>query len=175
MDELKRSFLTREFWILSFGGAFQRANVYKSKINELARKNFRGSLIELMEKYVKEKYETRKIDGQEHCKNIEELCKAISNKWGDILKNKRFRIGVCQKLLNLYLKYLWCVGLIEEPPHCPIDRTIIAKCPAIGNINWPEIDDINIYKKIIFEINANARNSNLTVAQWELKNFQRRS
>ncbi|SDJ63273.1 hypothetical protein SAMN05216338_105731 [Bradyrhizobium sp. Rc2d] len=32
---------------------------------------------------------------------------------------------VAQKVLNLLLKYYWCLARIPEPPYCPIDRIII--------------------------------------------------
>jgi hypothetical protein len=41
-----------------------------------------------------------------------------------------FRVGTAQKALNLYLKYLWCLGEIKTPPHCPFDRGIIQMLPV---------------------------------------------
>jgi hypothetical protein len=49
-----------------------------------------------------------------------------------------YKYGVAQKLLNLFLKYLWCLGTIAEPPHCPVDRIIIGKT-CYKDKNWTEI------------------------------------
>lgn len=45
-----------------------------------------------------------------------------------------FRIGSAQKALNLYRKYLWCLGYIPFPPHCPFDATIIDQLPVCQKI-----------------------------------------
>ena len=60
-----------------------------------------------------------------------------------ILKDNVFRVGITQKAFNLYLKYLWCLGLrwIEhEPPHCPFDRIVIGKLGG-GLTAWTKVND----------------------------------
>ena len=53
------------------------------------------------------------------------------DKSGDIIADEYgIRIAQCQKSLSLYLKYLWCYGLIETPPVCPIDRVILSLCKS---------------------------------------------
>ena len=34
----------------------------------------------------------------------------------------------------LYLKYLWCLGEICRPPHCPFDRMVIEELDVSGNL-----------------------------------------
>jgi hypothetical protein len=45
-----------------------------------------------------------------HCSAIEALAESMSRAFHgrNVLREDRFRIGVAQKALNLYLKYLWC-------------------------------------------------------------------
>jgi hypothetical protein len=64
--------------------------------------------------------------------------------------------GIAQKLLNLYLKYLWCVGYIVEPPHCPIDRIIIGKTSFRDRLNWTEMGEAE-YREVIGEMTSLAR------------------
>jgi hypothetical protein len=83
------------------------------------------------------------------------------------LKNGRFRIGIAQKALNLYLKYLWCVGLIPMPPHCPFDSSIIGHLPECMNFNWTAIDSIDDYQKLVNS--ARKKADDKPIAEWELE------
>lgn len=47
------------------------------------------------------------ISDEAHLKNIQSVSD-FSNEYGDILTIGKLNFGVSQKLLNLYLKYLWC-------------------------------------------------------------------
>lgn len=49
---------------------------------------------------------------EHHIKNIVSLSEKLSKEHAGALVNGRFRIGVAQKALNLYLKYLWCLGKV---------------------------------------------------------------
>ncbi len=62
----------------------------------------------------------------------------MTTEFKDILFGNGFRVGIAQKALNLYLKYLWCLGKITEPPHCPFDSIIISEIKC--NIKWTEMD-----------------------------------
>jgi hypothetical protein len=85
---------------------------------------------------------------------------------------QRFRIGSAQKALNLYLKYLWCLGLIARPPHCPFDYRILAKLPTC-NVKWTQLDSIVKYKEIVGEAEQLAKGKRLSLADWELEEWQR--
>lgn len=67
------------------------------------------------------------VDDATHANNICEVADAMTAEFASCLRGGRFRIGIAQKCLNLYLKYLWCVGEILTPPHCPFDATMIAR------------------------------------------------
>ena len=61
----------------------------------------------------------------------------FGNKIGsDVLGQLSYKYGIAQKFINLSLKYHWCLDLIQEPPHCPIDSTIINKTKYRGNLNY---------------------------------------
>src|SRR5208282_1517190 len=88
----------------------------------------------------------------------------------------QFPIGRAQKALNLFLKYLWCIGEICEPPHCPFDSVIIAKLPKGTCPSWTKLDRIGDYrnlveaaKKFVAETKDPADDSSL--ATWELRKY----
>lgn len=120
MKGLKDIFLESQYWMMTIQAAFQRANVYKANVDENIRKEFRDYLHDEIQKIAEEYY--LKVDEDKHLKNIERLLEYSRKE--DILQNGVLNYGICQKILNLYLKYLWCAGRIPTPPHFPIDRLI---------------------------------------------------
>lgn len=113
----KKRFLYNEFWMLSVMGAFQHSGVYKIA-TETQRKDFKNALKEHINTQILPLYHN-KVENDPHIANIINLME-FANTHSYVNMN----IGIAQKLLNLYLKYLWCDGEIPTPPHFPVDRTI---------------------------------------------------
>ncbi len=112
------------------------------------------------------------VTRNQHAKNIVKLSNA-SSVHSHILENERLNIGTCQKILNLYLKQMWCAGILHhEPPDFPIDR-IILKRIGIKDINWTEITQINEYKNIIAKAEeyVNKNMNGYSLAQFELEAY----
>jgi hypothetical protein len=128
-NDQQNRFLRNEFLTMSVLGALGRSRTYSKSASEEAKKNFhnalRRKLDELAQSY------TSNVKEEDHLKNIEDLVKDLTSRFLDCLEKKRFRIGVAQKALNLYLKYLWCVGFIPVPPHCPFDSIVINHLPPL--------------------------------------------
>lgn len=76
------------------------------------------------------------------------------------------RIGAAQKALNLYLKHLWCLGEIPEPPHCPIDAVVLGKVPVCDKVRWTLMKTIEEYRDVIEKAKKAAKG--VPLAQWEL-------
>jgi hypothetical protein len=93
-------------------------------------------------------YKTGKVSDDLHIANIKSVQQYTSN-FDTLLTNGKFNIGVSQKLLNLYLKYLWCLDLILEPPHFPVDRIIQEKLQYKPLIAWTKIETEEEYMSII--------------------------
>ena len=183
---MKKSFLNNEIWILTFGGAFQRANIYKQNYPEKTRTAFRKALREQVEKQVNEKYQ-EEVTARDHINQITSLVN-----FSNTLKIEGVTIpinfGVAQKLLNLYLKYLWCLDELNFcPPHFPVDRVIqmrlneVAKKNAIPMLEvkaWTQFNDASKYIKVVDfakHIRDNVEEfKNYSLAQLELKLFDRR-
>jgi len=181
---MKDKFLNNEFWNLTFQGGFQRANIYKEEVSEKVRKKFREQLRTYIETLIEIKYITE-VSEQEHIKNIKGIVK-FSNI--NLINGNPIPInfGVAQKLLNLYLKYIWCAGKLETTPiHFPIDRLIQillnseAKKVEIQKRElkaWTQFEDETDYMEVIrfAEKLRDKKYTELTLAEMELEIFQRR-
>ncbi len=167
----KQDFLIEEIWMLTFGGAFQHSGIYKANTKEKERAYFRNMLKGYVEKIVLKKYKQSVLD-QEHLENIVSISNYTAS-FKEILK-ARINIGISQKLLNLALKYYWCLNLLPEPPHFPVDRIIQQKIYKQPIVNWTQLNDVDIYMQIINDARALAKQNDLSLAQWELENFIRR-
>ncbi len=164
MESLKQSYLRIEFLSFSANGALGRSNTYSESATDAEKSIFRDSLYMELLKY--EKRYLKRVSEADHIKNIIDLSKTLSKKFSHCLKGGCFRIGIAQKALNLYLKYLWCIGIIEEPPHCPFDYNIIKNIPGYNGDSWTSLNCINDYKQLVSEAKKVAGEK--TLSMWEL-------
>jgi hypothetical protein len=139
-------------------------NVVKSQI-------LSSELKKLIKVYI-DKFQDGEIDEEGHFAEIENISKLVSadERFVGLLYGSKFRIGISQKLLNLTLKYLWCIDKIKEPFHCPIDsivvNNILSAKPDVSLINWTKLDSMDDYRKCVAVIAEIAKPS--SIAQWEL-------
>ena len=171
-------FINHQLIVDTINAAFQRAKIYKypqkeSDPNRIRlREELKKRLTELRKKYTSEVTET------EHCQNIENLSNELTKTFEkrDFLGgDDKFRIGIAQKALNLYLKYLWCLGVIKTPPHCPFDNVVIENLEdeSVRNIKWTKMDSIDDYKKLVQASKKLAYKTGYkTIAEWELYIWQ---
>lgn len=83
-----------------------------------------------------------------------------------------FRISHSQKSISVFLKHLWCMNKISEPPVCPVDRIILEKIGMSGkSASWGYINSLEIHNSKVVEINKIALKENKSIAIWELTNF----
>ena len=101
-------FVKNELYSLSLKAAITRnkIKIYKEHASDLEKEKFREDLKKIIFKY-SENY-LQNVNEEKHCKAIEDISSKISEGHSEILMNGRFRIGNSQKLLNMYLKYLYC-------------------------------------------------------------------
>lgn len=170
-DENKEQFLLNEFATMSIMAALSTRDstnpIYKKNLSKEDKTRItefneftRNKLLKYSQQYKKPISEIR------HIKNIEKLSTDITKKYRDILHRNKFRIGITQKLLNLYLKYLWSIDKIPMPPHCPFDKNIISKMNIL-NINWTSLNNIKDYKLLVKQAKKHAGTKSL--AEWELE------
>jgi hypothetical protein len=164
MTPEQHKFLTDECFSLTLMGTVQRGKLYAPNSGEASRNAFRRGLRAALDQLA-ERYD-RPVSDDEHLANVDRLANDLSAAHSDALAGGRFRIGSCQKALNLYLKYMWCLGLIPAPPHCPFDRRIISRLPGYQGITWTTIDALAEYKALVGAARAHARG--VSLAEWEL-------
>ena len=139
---MKETFLLIELWILTFNAAFQRSNVYAKTDKHFDRGKFKSQLKKEIQDAILPQYHEQIVELQ-HLKNI----KKVSNFAKTLGIEMNF--GISQKLLNLYLKYLWCLGEIKTPPHFPVDRIIQQKLNISKPYAWTKMEDREDYCKVI--------------------------
>jgi len=167
MDEfIKKIILGR-----TIQAAFQRGKVYKDGLDRKEKYELKSSIKKKLEqmasRYINE------VSEEEHIRNIKSLSQTISKKHGSKLKNKSLRIGTSQKLLNVYVKFLWCLGEAKEPKHCPIDSIVLREIKLNDKYKWTDLELIEEYEEIISEIRKHIHNK--TVARWEWELWNRRA
>jgi len=169
INPLQKTFIEDEFFSMTMQATAQRANLYRPGSAESARAAFRSGLqtrlIKLLEQY------RNGLAEDMHFINITALADALSAAHADVLTDGRFRIGTAQKALNLYLKFMWCMGWIGEPPHCPFDAIILQYVPECKNMRWTKLDSLDDYKRIVECSKIAARGK--TLALWELDIYNR--
>ena len=158
---MNTEFLIRTFLSNTQSSSFQRGNVYAENATAGEKRafqdDFRRRLRALAEPYA------QRVPDDVHVRTIQEFAEQLSQSHPSALANARLRIGTAQKAVNLYLKFLWSINVIPEPPHCPVDRIVLT---ALGDrMNWTELDDIQAYRDVIASIRQQARGS--SPAQWE--------
>jgi hypothetical protein len=176
IDSKKTEFMLYEIWSLSISGAFQRANVYKEcppntkehqfeKVKNDFKKQLRIVVVEISKQY------ENIVSESNHILNIETLTSHNHS----CLHNEYLNFGVSQKLLNLYLKYLWCSGFIPTPPHFPVDRLIQEKLFKKNLYNWTTMNKDN-YTEIINRALQTSKVMHYScIAEMELQEFVRRN
>ncbi|MBJ7403403.1 MAG: hypothetical protein JHD07_08935 [Bradyrhizobium sp.] len=165
----EQTFIVGEIWTLAWAASVQRANLYVAGSKQT--QEFRAKIKDFVGRDLLPHYESPCTESQ-HYQNIALLVEFGTRAIPDILRDGNYRYGVAQKLLNLALKYYWCLGHIPAPPHCPVDRIIIEKTPLRGRVNWTEIKDEAQYREVIEAIRQIAGSESL--ARWELLNYSRR-
>ena len=182
LDSEQWSFLEGEYLSLSISAALGHSGTYKDAEElppnadvqpdkngpDAVGKAFRTKICGLAKLY-----EVSSINSDQHIRNINELAKSVSAACPQYLRKDCPRFGVAAKALSLYLKYLWCAGKTQEPPHCPFDRRVITalhklqKLPAnLRDLSWTQMDE-GIYRQLVSETEKRINGESL--AKWELR------
>ena len=83
-----------------------------------------------------------------------------------------FRISHSQKSISVFLKHLWCMGAVAEPPQCPVDRVILTYAGLRQPENkWGYVNSIEVHQKLISHLRSKAKKASLSLAKWELSLF----
>jgi hypothetical protein len=109
---------------------------------------------------------------------IEALKTNLNRRFGSLFDNKSphgsmLRVSHSQKSISVYVKHLWCIGAVEEPRICPIDRIALNETEARStrDVAWGYVNSIEEHRRKFRYIEDAAAVANLTVAKWELMKF----
>jgi hypothetical protein len=148
----------------AINASVRRNCLYQNNLNTKDREQIKDKWKETLIKFGK-KYENH-VSEEEFVNDIEEIKKEMKELPG------KFKISHAQKSLSVYLKHLWCLDKIQEPPVCPVDRKILEKAGApVAKRAWTRIDNVKDYKEQLEYIKIKAEESNKSIATWELYNF----
>ena len=125
--------------------------IYRANKHERGRVQFKDDLKRLLMEIATDY--NRPVCDEAHIANIEHLSNEMSVRHGCILNDGRFRIGVAQKALNLFLKYAWALELISAPPHCPFDGAVLGELLDRDDPcrRWTSVDCVCCYQRWVTE------------------------
>ena len=179
-------FLQKEIWMLTYGASFQRANAYKKGASEKTKIHFKNMTTGYIEEVILPQYKKGGISDERHIANIKDISD-YSKSFKELFQGGKINFGIAQKMLNVFLKYQWCLANIVEPPHFPVDRIIqielikSARKNEIALINleaWTKLKDEKHYINVINLARAISKVDNhlgnFSPAQVELELFKRR-
>tara|TARA_R110000765_G_scaffold94079_3_gene177438 strand:- start:3397 stop:3945 length:549 start_codon:yes stop_codon:yes gene_type:complete len=182
---MKEDFINKEIWMLTYGASFQRAYAYIDNASEETKRHFKTKTSGLIDNMLPQ-YKKGNVTDKEHITNIKEVSN-YSNHFSEIFNGGQINFGIAQKMLNLYLKYQWCLGNIAEPPHFPVDRIIQQKLNKsarqykqnqIDLKPWTRFKDEVHYLKVVNHARALSKidksMKGLSPANIELTLFERR-
>lgn len=104
--------------------------------------------------------------------DAESLRERMNLECGGVLCPGGFRVSHAQKSLAVYLKHLWCLGRVCEPPSCPVDRIVLTLAEAPVSLRaWTTVDSWELYDQQLGFIRSKAAGESQTLAVWELVHF----
>ncbi|MDO6427562.1 hypothetical protein Q4489_11080 [Thalassotalea sp. 1_MG-2023] len=165
----KDEMIKNSLWQVTIYAAFQRAKIYSDSATDEDKKALKQSLKNEVAKIIINY--SSPVSEAAHFSNISLIAKNINTEWSFALSNRAISIGVIQKALNLYLKLMWCLNEIPEPPHCPLDKVIIDKLAFKHRKSWTKITNIETYEELINQLKELSGDKSL--AAWELEEYEK--
>lgn len=155
--------------------ASQHNDLYTPCINrQPIRNRWKAILLDIGEKYVNNQIE------EVFFNDIDQLKEQMNSQFNGQLNNDGgrydlgFRTSHAQKSLSVYLKHLWCMGQIEQPPFCPIDSNIL-RLVNYPDPRWCYVNTRELYLSHVKAVkagkNANPLYEGDSIAVWELFEF----
>lgn len=154
----------------AINASVQRNKVYPENASKEEKQKFRLEWKEILFGLV-QKYKGRVVKEADYFDEVSFLLESMQG-------NPFFNASHAQKSISVLFKHLWCIGLTDEPEFCPIDRfTIEAVWKSLKlngkRPNWTKILTIESLQKILDKAKDASKQSELTVAKWELQMFNK--
>jgi len=191
-DLEKKQFIVEECMLMSYQAGVQTRNKNYPVFNKLPdlfttrreirfqpdnTSNIKSDVFVFLDNYLSE-IQAEGINEEIHLLKIEKLADILTFQFKAVLHEGRFRIGISQKIINLFLKFMWSMGEIPEPCHCPIDgiiKTVLQKnLYDVRLVDWTKLDSIPDYLQYVDAVKQLAEYDGISVAEWEFLNWGRR-
>jgi hypothetical protein len=174
INSQKKLFLVNEFVTLSIIAGLSTRNknfpIYNPDSSEKDKAKFRGFLRESLI-FIWKKHKLQKnIDESELLTYFIKLQSDSAIEFSDLLYEGKLRYGICQKIINVFLKFLWVSDEIETPPHAPYDGIIQAKLNDKDLSPWTEMNDPTQYALFVKLANEIGEGN---IAKWELEEWNK--
>lgn len=125
------------------------APVYGAATTDAQKAAFRESIRSWLRQFGG-RYCAWEYDIHRYCDEIGRLKALLEQEHGGALHRQRLAFGVCQKLVGVYLKYLWLLGDASKKPAAPpLDSKVIEAAKVPGRPNWTEIATPDQYREIV--------------------------
>lgn len=124
------------------------------------------------------KHKQRNVCRKDFFCYVDTIKESMNSRFFDSFQNdtegydKEFRLAHAQKSLSVFLKHLWCMGKMKEPPFCPIDGIILHDVLRKKG-TWTKLNDKETYNKYIEYVDNAAKDNNMSVAEWEYLNWNK--
>jgi hypothetical protein len=145
-------FIKRMILRNSVNAALQRANIYDGGADVELKREFKKKAKDWLVDFG-ERYSRKKATEENWIKEVESLADMLTRKYGEYLNDNRLKIGVAQKMISLYLKYLWLLEDKDKKPlFAVLDRGIMKKAHIKNPPNWTKLNCITEYKRVVLDI-----------------------
>lgn len=170
LDPSKVHFKRYMFAVESIASAIKTRNkeypFYKSICDENVKSPFKSFLLKRIMNLWTDK---RELSKEEMLAEIISLKLDSEKDYRDILYKGEFRLGIGQKLICLFAKFLWVSGqLTIPPPLIPYDSVVKKLLNDDTLTDWTVLDCRTEYEKITNRIEEVSKNN---PAEWELINW----
>lgn len=163
---------------MAIKASVQRNNLYSSNIKSGSQERkevgrvWRDKLLDITKKYEKP------ISRGQYLEDVAELKEFMNKTFEGYFNNDKyfkdpgFRLSHSQKSISVFLKHLWCMDQVQEPPCCPVDAIILKRIGlSYPDNSWGKINQMDDLVKKLKLIEQFASNNSLSIAKWELYNF----
>jgi hypothetical protein len=148
----------------SINAAFQRNKTYRDGTPQWARVPLRDTMMRRMAISSIPYRLAATVNDDEHRRILRGLSDSMTRDFRHLLHGGRLRYSTAAKAFDLYIKYLWRLGIVKSVPrHCPIDGIVLAAAKISGS--WTRNDDESVHTEWgrLIELEAGAEGT----AVWE--------
>jgi ribosomal protein L31 len=182
--EKNELFIIHEFMSLSImaGLATRNANspIYEKNTTGENRDEFKKAIRTYLFELYKEVKGKQLNDIEKVYEYWSDFELVMTQNYSQYLHDKKFRIGISQKIISLFLKFLYCSGKIKSLCICPIDGIVKeeilneiskGKIEKVELKNWTEITEIEDLQKYVMVLQSISN----SVIDWEIDIWNKKS